>query len=237
MLLPYRSNLERWVLQGFCWLVLLGTLAVCPNVAQSTDDQQPIKFRWAFAALKQDGSDSKLEAIGANTTLKTGDQLKMMVERQSDCFVYVIHHSSQGTIRLLFPYHLKQLADDYQQQKKYYIPHSERWFELDQQSGQETFYLLAAAKRLETLEKLLDQYDRAEPSKKADLTKQILDEIRSLKKQHRELAAAAERPETIGGAVRGFEKAQGMNPPDVSVIAREISARGFVSRTFTVDHQ
>jgi len=58
-----------------------------------------------------------------------------------------------------------------------------------------------------------------------------------LKKQHRELAAAAERPETIGGAVRGFEKAQGMNRPDISVIAREISSPGVIARTFTIEHQ
>jgi hypothetical protein len=137
----------------------------------------------------------------------------------------------------LFPYGLKQLSDDYQRQKKYYIPQTDTWFELDQHSGQETFYLLASAKRLENLEKLLDQYERADVSQKADMTKQILDEIRSLRKQHRELAAAAERPETIGGAVRGFEKAQGMSPPDIAVIAREISAPGFVARTFTVEHQ
>jgi hypothetical protein len=237
MCLHRNGPIPTWVLRSFCRLVFLVLLAAFPGVAQSADEQQPVKFRWAFGALKQDGVDLRLETIGTNSTLKTGDQLKMMVERESDCFVYVIHHSSQDTIRLLFPYDLKQLSDDYQRQKKYYIPQSDRWFELDQHSGQETFYLLASAKRLETLEKLLDQYDRADVSKKAEISKQILEEIRSLKKQHRGLASAAERPETIGGAVRGFEKAQGMNPPDVSMIAREISAPGFVARTFTVEHQ
>ncbi len=73
--------------------------------------------------------------------------------------------------------------------------------------------------------------------RKTELTRQVLDEVRSFKKQHRELATAAERPETIGGAVRGFEKAQGMNRPDIAVIATEISAPGFAARTFTIDHQ
>lgn len=237
MRLPYRSNLKRLVLQGLYRFGLAMLLFVGPGMAHGAEGEKPVKFRWAFGALKQDGTELKLETIGASSTLKTGDQLKMMVERESDCFVYVIHHSSQDTIRLLFPYDLKQLADDYQQQKKYYIPQSDRWFELDQHSGQETFYLLASANRLQSLERLLDQYERADASKKADFTKQILDEIRTLKKQHRELASAAERPETIGGAVRGFEKAQGMNRPDISVIAREISAPGLVARTFTVEHR
>ena len=103
--------------------------------------------------------------------------------------------------------------------------------------GRETFYLLASRQRLESLERLFDQSESADPSRKAELSRQILDEIRTFKKEHRELAAAAERPETIGGAVRGFEKAQGMNRPDVAVIASEISAPGFVVRTFTIDHQ
>jgi len=161
----------------------------------------------------------------------------MMVERQTDCYVYVIHHSSQNVIRLLFPYTLAQLADDYLQEKRYYIPQSDRWFELDQHSGPETFYLLASPTRLDSLERLLDQYERAAVPQKTELSRQVLDEIRTLKKQHRELAAAAERPETIGGAVRGFEKAQGMNRPDISVIAREISSPGFIARTCPIEHQ
>lgn len=237
MLISRHSSRKTGKLQRCLWLFFTILLVVPPAVARCAEEQAPVKFRWAFGALTEDGADLKLEALGTRSTLKTGDQLKMMVERQSDCYVYVIHHSSQDAIRLLFPYDLNQLADDYLQEKKYYIPQSDRWFELDQHSGPETFYLLASATRLEGLERLLSQYDRAESAKKADLSRQILDEIHTLKRQHRELAAAAERPETIGGAVRGFEKAQGMNRPDISVIAREISASGFVARTFTIEHQ
>lgn len=232
-----RLKSERWVLRSLCLFLLAVLFAVSPTVASGADDQALVKFRWAFGALTEDGANLKLEPIGTSSTLKTGDQLKMMVERQTDCYVYVVHHSSQNIIRLLFPYNLTQLADDYLREKKYYIPQSDRWFELDQHSGPETFYLLGSPTRLDSLERLLDQYERADLAQKTDLSRQILDEIRTLKKQHRELSAAAERPETIGGAVRGFEKAQGMNRPDISVIAREISAPGFVARTFTIEHQ
>lgn len=232
-----RLKSERRVVRSFCLFVVAVFLTASATVVSSADEQPLVKFRWAFGALTDDGDKLKLEPIGTSSTLKTGDQLKMMVERQTDCYVYVIHHSSQNVIRLLFPYSLSQLADDYLQEKRYYIPQSDRWFELDQHSGPETFYLLASPTRLDSLERLLDQYERADANQKSDLSRQVLEEIRTLKRQHRELAAAAERPETIGGAVRGFEKAQGMNRPDISVIAREISAAGFVARTFTVEHQ
>ena len=219
------------------FMLLLVIFVSWPVNTWGAGSQEKIKFRWAFGALQQSETELKLEAVGSNTVLKTGDQLKMMVELETDCFVYVVHHSSQNDIKLLFPYTLKQLATDYQQQRKYYIPEGDRWFELDPHVGRETFYLLASRQRLESLERLFDQSESADPSRKAELSRQILDEIRTFKKEHRELAAAAERPETIGGAVRGFEKAQGMNRPDVAVIAGEISAPGFVVRTFTIDHQ
>jgi hypothetical protein len=217
--------------------MLFVVLLMCSGVSWCADDQGTVKFRWAFGALKQSGSDLKLETVGSRSVLKSGDQLKMMVNLESECFVYVIHHSSQDTLKLMFPYSLRQISDDSQQHRKYFIPEGDRWFQLDQQVGPETFYLLASTRRLENLERLFQQYESAEPSRRAQINGQVLDEIGSLKKQHRDLVATAERPETIGGVVRGFEKAQGMNPPDISVIAREISGPGFVSRTFTIDHQ
>ncbi len=227
----------KWVLRKSGFMLFLAALVSWPAGTWGAGAQETIKFRWAFGALHQSEVEMKLEALGSNSALKTGDQLKMMVELESDCFVYVIHHSSQDEIKLLFPYTLKQLTTDYQQQRKYYIPEGDRWFELDQHVGRETFYLLASRERLVGLERRFELSESADSSRKAELSKEILDEIRTFKKQHRELATAAERPETIGGAVRGFEKAQGMNRPDIAVIANEISAPGFVARTFTIDHQ
>jgi len=227
----------RRVLRNSGPVLLLLVFLTWPGITRGVDDQGVVKFRWAFGALKQSGAELKLETIGTKSVLKTGDQLKMMVDLESDCFVYLIHHSSQDTVKLMFPYTLKQLTDDYQQHRKYFIPEGDRWFQLDQQVGPETFYLLASARRLETLERLFQQYESAEPSRRAQINGEVLDEISTLKKEHRDLVATAERPETIGGAVRGFEKAQGMNLPDISVIAREVSGPGFVVRTFTIDHQ
>jgi len=216
---------------------LLVVFFMWSGVSWCADDQGMVKFLWAFGALRQSGTDLKLETIGSRSVLKTGDQLKMMVSLESECFVYVIHHSSQDTIKMMFPFTLKQISEDYQQHRKYFIPEGDRWFQLDQQVGPETFYLLASTRRLENLERLFQQYEGAEPSRRVQINGQVLHELGSLKKQHRELVATAERPETIGGVVRGFEKAQGMNPPDISVVAREISGPGFVFRTFTIDHQ
>jgi hypothetical protein len=237
MRLHHTMKTRAWALRYFGAILLVAVLVSLPAHKVSASDQEMIKFRWAFGALTQSGAEARLETVGSSAVLKTGDQLKMMVELQSDCYVYVIHHNPQDEVKLLFPYTLKQLSTDYQRHRKYYIPEGDRWFELDQHVGRETFYLLASAKRLESLEELFQRYEKVDPPKREELTRQVLDEVRSFKRQHRELAAVAERPETIGGAVRGFEKAQGMDRPDIAVIAAEISAAGFAARTFTVDHQ
>jgi hypothetical protein len=215
------------------WALLCGPQAV----TAAPEEGQAISFRWSFGALTGQGKLGKLESITHDTALKTGDRLKMMVELQKDCFVYVIYFGAQDQVKLLFPYSLSQFTTDYQVGKRYYIPQGSPWFELDQNVGSESFHLLASAQRLKGLETFLTQYESAEAQKKPEVAKQILAEIRDVKKQNREFAATAERPVNIGGNVRGMEKHQGVTGPDVAGIAQEITGSGFYSRAFTLEHR
>ena len=64
----------------------------------------------------------------------------------------------------------------------------------------------------------------------------ILSEIRNVKKRHRKLTVAAERPVSIGGSVRGALKRPEQSP-DLRPIAEEVAASQFYSRTYRIDHQ
>jgi len=152
------------------------------DVIADQKGKDAVSFRWAFGAMVGPASDRRLVAITRDTTLKTGDQLKMLVELKKKCFVYLIYHSAQDEIHMLFPYKVQQFTLDYETLKKYYIPQDEKWFELDKDFGQETFYLLASAQRLIGLETLLEKYKSAEAVKKRGLVKQILAKIRKIKK-------------------------------------------------------
>jgi hypothetical protein len=207
------------------------------NVGAAQEEAKNISFRWAFGALTGTDKNAKLEPITRDTALTTGDRLKMMVELQKECFVYVIYFGGQDQVKLLFPYNLGQFTTDYQVQKRYYIPQGGAWFELDQNVGSEAFHLLAAAQRLKGLEAFLTQYEAAEIEQKPVIAKQILAEIREVKKQNREFASAAERPVNIGGNIRGLDKPRGAEGPDVAGIAQEITGNGFFSRTFTIEHR
>jgi hypothetical protein len=195
-----------------------------PAMAQ---EEANVSFRWAFGALVGMESSPKLVPITQDTTLRTGDQLKMLVELQKSCFVYVIHHGPQGEVRWLFPYSKQQLDSDYHTAKRYNIPPGEAWLRLDDQVGRETFYLLASSERLAELETLLNNYATASQAEQPQLATNILTEIREVKKRYRQFSTLAERPVPIAGNLRG---------PELADLAVEITANNFYSKTFTIEH-
>ena len=205
--------------------------------ASAEKKEENISFRWAFGAMVGPENDRRLVAITRDTTLKTGDQLKLLVELKKKCFVYLIYHSGQDDMLMLLPYKLEQFSTDYEISKKYFVPQGNLRFELDQNSGVETFYLLASATRLNELEKLFENHGTEGVIDKQKRTKKILKQIRKIKKQYRKLTTIAERPVLIGGNVRGVHKDQEILPLDFDAISAEVSASNFYSRTFTIEHQ
>jgi hypothetical protein len=204
-------------------------MAVLPGLSRAVAaEEAQVSFRWAFGARVASGDPAKLVPITQDTTLQTGDQLKMLVELQKPCFVYVIHHGPAGEVHRLFPYQGQQVDTTYQTAKRYDIPFGEAWIKLNAQVGQETFYLLASAERLVDLEALLAAYTTASQAEQPQIATNILAAIRDLKKRYRQLAAPAERPVPIAGNLRG---------PELGDLAVEIAAQNFYSKTFTIEHR
>jgi hypothetical protein len=200
-------------------------------------EKSNVGFEWSFATLSTAGKESTLVPVVRDTTLQTGDQIKMMVKLKTDCFIYVIHENPAGEIALRFPYDLKQFTTDYKIGKNYYLPKARDWFKLDNNTGRETFYVVGSAKRLLDLELLLSKYKDANGSRKQAVAKDIVGEIRNVRKHYKTFTTLAERPISIGGNVRGLGKEPGGGIPDVAQIAIEISANNFYAKTFTIDHR
>lgn len=207
------------------------------NSAIAQQEEGNIGFKWGFGVIVGSDEEQKFAPITRDTVLKTGDKLKMVVELQKGCIVYVIYQSSTGEISMLFPYNLTQFTADYATGKNYYIPKGRSPFTLDNNLGKETFYLLASSHRLTELESRFEKYKAAKDAKKSNLGKEVLTEIRNLKKRFRTFATIAERPISIGGNVRGSPGTGDVQRPDVASIAMEIWANNFYSKTFTIDHQ
>ena len=221
------------------WVVVLAFLSMgLPKGIQAQPrEERDVCFRWGFGAITGPIHDRRLTAVTQDRVLKTGDQLKMLVELKKRCFVYVISHTSDHELYLLFPYDLGQFDQDYVLSKKYTIPRGDMWLELDQHTGLETFYLLASATRLIQLETLLEKYEKAHASERKAVKEAVLSEIRDLKKRHKKLSTSAERPVPIGGNVRGTKQEEKTAIPDIDALAGEVSTTNFYGRTFTIDHR
>lgn len=218
---------------------------VCPVVRAIADQPvaacfpslySDVDFRWAFAFASTRDGKRVTSPITRDMALKSGDRLKMMVELQKRCFVYLFHDDANSGIKLLFPYTLQQYTEHYQPGRKYYVPRN-GWFRLDNTPGREVFYLIASATRLDGLEKAYLQYGSAVGDAKTREGQRLLERIQELSRQRRQLCTPAERPVTIGGALRSVQDSRGGTGEDIAAFADEIVSKGLTARTYTIEHQ
>lgn len=200
------------------------------SVRAQNQEEANVIFRWAFAAQVK-AENGNLRSITQDTTLNTGDQLKMVLELQKPCFVYVVYHGSQGEIQWLFPAAKQAFEKDYRPGQRYDIPTGEAWFHLNDQVGRETFYLLASVQRLPELEDLLESYVKTPAPEQPALASRIVADIRELRKRHQQFTAMAERPVPIAGNMRTA------NGERLGKLALEIKAQDFYSKTYTIEHR
>ena len=215
--------------------IALAALLCAAVVGASAQTNENVAFKWAFGALT--GPAKTFVPISRDTMLRSGDEVKMLVELVRECYVYVIYAGPTGEISLFFPYSFQQFSTDYEVGKNYYVPKGRTWLTFDKTAGKETFYVLATAERLTQLEALIGSYQAADKAKKPEIAKDIVVEIRDVRKRFRTFSTLAEKPVTIGGNIRGVGEAEVARRPDVSTIATAITANNFYAKTFTIDHR
>lgn len=138
---------------------------------------------------------------------------------------------------ILFPYRFKGKIDKDPSKGPYFIPEADQWFQFDEHKGKETFFLLASAEPLGNLEALINNFESVDSIKKGEFGRKILNEIKKLKAFHSNLRAAAEKPLSIIGNIRGVKKPDCGVTINLAEHAVEISASTFYSRTFIIDHR
>ncbi len=197
----------------------------------------PLKFNWAFVGYSQEDTGGELVRIEKDIQLKSGDKFKFFFETMQRGYVYLITCSSQAAMHLLFPQDLGKYEGLPPTAGSFYIPSGANWFQLDDQKGEERFYLLVSTQRLLELESLLKGYLASEGAQRAAFKDSVLGEIRRLRWKHRKFKKSAERPVAIMGQTRGIKRATLPDASTVSDLATTIEAKTFFSRTFTIDHR
>jgi hypothetical protein len=216
--------------------LILISIILSHSIAVAQAQESQLKIYWAFGALIGEQNQQQLISIGRKAVLHTGDRITIRFEPQTECFIYLFYYSSQAELAILFP--TDPSGARIMPGIKYSIPANNQWFKLDDVTGIEKFYLIASVRRLEELEALYQKHSTVTQADDIQAsTRAIFAEIKQLKRKHRTLTAAAERPVRLGGNFRGVQQDEQPGRPDISQIAVEISAADFFSRTFTIDHQ
>jgi len=208
-------------------VVVMTVLAFCAGpgavLADTEDSARNVELRWALGAW--DANGDKPSAVTADRQLETGTKLKFLVEPLSPGSVYLILLDSAEEIHVLYRESTTEVPG------RTYVPPGQHRFELDNNAGRETFFLVASVEPLTELDQLLAAYAEAEGAEKGEVRDAVVAEIRRLHKAHRKFARPVEKPVMIGGQMRG-----GSTGSAIDELAVEISAEQFYGKTITIDH-
>ena len=231
-----RYRLKR-IVDIACLAGLLFFWQAGPEVTEAQGQQDNIVFRWAFVAQTGPADNPDVFPITKDTVLQSGDRFKMMVENESDCHIYLLYYAN-NEMSQLYPAKNEKGAGSSGSPGPdvHYIPDGDNWFALDDQTGIEKLYLMSGATPLVELEKLLENYENAPPSRQAAIIEQIKTYIKGARRKHRQLVTAAERPLQIGGTFRGAGN-ETTAVQDIRNYAIEVRGKDFFARTFTIEHQ
>ncbi|NQU15797.1 MAG: DUF4384 domain-containing protein [Desulfobacteraceae bacterium] len=98
--------------------------------------------------------------------LESGDMFRVEFKLKNEAYVYVLSLDSLGNLAKLFPDRDGKIGAKFKPNEPHTIPVKDRWFRLDDNTGQETVYLIASPKAIENIDKRIE-----------DLKKPRLDQI------------------------------------------------------------
>ena len=219
-------------------ILLISTFPAQPPAWSALNNDNASRIFWAFGAIRAASIHPKAVPVTSGMVLCSGDKLKMMIRTRARCFVYLIYKDSRENFTMLFPYSPGQFDSDYRIDRNYYVPEGDAWFQLDKRTGRETFYLIASDQRLLDIEYTYEKYASSKEARnKQALAGQMISELQSITREYFASSCRADLHAGHESLVRGFERAAGADPTDITGLAREISFNNIYTRTFVIEHK
>ena len=162
-----------------------------------------VSFRYGFIGKQGSGTDNVV-MIEAGATLYSGDPLKLNFEHSKGTWFYICYLSTLDEYALLYS------AKGRKSQQSDVAFGTLGWLALDQNTGDETFTLIASEQRLKNLEKFLASYEKAKGKSRKRFYKRIRALIEKLQGEQTTGKGAAlvqrlEKPVIGGVAFRGTQ--------------------------------
>lgn len=89
--------------------------------------------------------------------LRSGDMFRIKFELQEEAYVYLLALDSLGNIARVFPSKDTELPVKVKLHETYVIPKEDEWFRLDENTGQESLYLLASTRPIQNIDQKIDK--------------------------------------------------------------------------------
>ena len=168
----------------------------------SQDSNELISFRYGFIGQEEDNPDS-LFIVEDGSVLNSGDGFKLNFEFGKGTFFYVAHLSSKEEYALLY-----SSSSQEETEKTDAIFTTLGWQSLDDETGDEVFFLLSSGERLQKLEDLFGKYNQAKGKSRRKFSKRIASELENLEKidetkKSSQLVQRLEKPVMGGVTFRG----------------------------------
>lgn len=131
----------------------------------------PLKIKVQFQYESPDGTVRVLEE---GTSLTSGQHFGVAFRADSDCYLYIFWRDSTGQFGQLYPNpQLTEGTAEVRAGKTYWLPsmNGERWYVLDDVTGEETIYVVASRQKNKKLEDLSAAMARPERASKDAKTK------------------------------------------------------------------
>jgi len=129
-------------------------------VFRSPSFDKELKIKAEFFC--EDGA-KQVKSLTDGATLKSGDHVGIAFKSESDCYVYILWWDSTGSVGRLFPNpQLTEGSGEIKAGKTYWLPskEGERWYVLDENTGEETIYFMASRQRNPKIEELYDKLSK-----------------------------------------------------------------------------
>lgn len=136
------------------------------SIAAKPTPQPPLVLSWHGFLMRQRNNNWDELALRDRMKMHSGDQFRIVFRPSEDCYVYVINVDSQNSISLLFPHRKIGMSNHCPANQEHTIPDADQWITLNETTGNELLYLLASRKRLKDLEKLLEEAEGENTSRK-----------------------------------------------------------------------
>ncbi len=192
---------------------------------------QDIRFNWALLV----DTDTGLAALNFDSPPLVTDNntLQLYLHPDKSTFIYIFLLDSSNYFTPIFPT-MGNYYDRYPPGGPIHIPTGEDRFTTLPPAGQEKFYLIASAKRLKSVEKLLKESLNYPDD--VNLQAKLFEEVRYLRRKHSKMTQYTEKGMPVSGTMRSLNQTRG-TAKESTFVATHVEASGFYSRILRLNHE